>query len=179
MRYARALLQYAGATGTAAAFYAEMTMLERSFRQCPRLREALENPVLTRREKLALVSTAAVGGGSVSREFARFVTLVLRNGREGLLRYICLAFLDLYRKENHIRVARLITAVPVSREVSERIRRGCSQRLQAHTELRTEVDPAIEGGFILEVDGMRLDAGIATQLKSVKRQFVDKNRRIV
>ena len=179
MRYAKALLQYAGETGTEARFYNEMRTLEHSFRRQPRLREALENPVLSKRDKLSLLAVASMGGSDMSREFARFMTLVLKNGREGLLQYICLAFLDLYRKKHRIVVGRLITAVPVSEEVKRRIRQGASHRLQAHTELRTEVDPAIEGGFIFDIGGMRLDASIATQLKSVKRQFIDKNKRIV
>lgn len=178
MRYAKALMQYAQDTGTEERFYAEMSVLERSYRLHPRLHEALENPVLTKRDKLALLS-AAVGEEHVPREFARFATLVLKNGREGMLRYICLSFLDLYRKKKNITVGRLITAVPVSEEVKQRIKEGASRRLQAHTELHTEVDPEIEGGFIFDINGVRLDASIATQLKSVKRQFIDKNRRIV
>jgi F-type H+-transporting ATPase subunit delta len=46
-------------------------------------------------------------------------------------------------------------------------------------ELQTEVDPSIEGGFIFDINDFRLDASIATQLKKVKQQFIDKNRRIV
>ena len=41
------------------------------------------------------------------------------------------------------------------------------------------VDPSIIGGFIFEIDGLRLDASTAAQLKSVRRQFIEKNRRIV
>ena len=42
-----------------------------------------------------------------------------------------------------------------------------------------KVDPSIEGGFIFDINDFRLDASIATQLKRVKQQFIDKNRRIV
>lgn len=179
MRYAKALLQYAKDTSTEERFYEEMRMLEHNFREQPRLREALSNPVLGKREKLSLLATASMGEQAMSREFARFMTLVLKNGREGVLQYICLTFLYLYRKEHNIVIGKLITATPVSDEVKQRIRREASTRLQAHTELRTEVDPEIEGGFIFDINGVRLDASIATQLKSVRRQFVEKNRRIV
>ena len=46
-------------------------------------------------------------------------------------------------------------------------------------ELQTDVDPSIEGGFVFDINDFRLDASIATQLKRVKQQFIDKNRRIV
>lgn len=179
MRYAKALIEYAKGTGAEDRVYHELRMLERSFRKHPDLREALDNPILKIKEKFALICTAAAGNGEVSREFSRFITLVLRNRREYYLQYICLTYLDLYRKLKHIGVGKLITSVPVSREVWERIRNSASTLLHAQMELQTEVDPSIEGGFIFDINDFRLDTSIATQLKRVKQQFIDKNRRIV
>lgn len=179
MRYAKALMEYAKSTGTEDEVYAEVRMLTRSFEKHPDLRAALENPILSIREKFALICTAAVGDATAGREFTRFITLILRNRRESFLQYICLSFLALYRKDKHIGIAKLITAVPVSRDVWERIRNSASHLLHAEMELQTEVDPAIEGGFVFDVNDFRLDASIATQLKKVKKQFIDKNRRIV
>ena len=173
MRYAKALMEYAKSTGTEDRLYTEMRTLSRSFEKHPDLRTALENPVLSVREKFSLICTAA------ERELARFITLVLRNRREAFLQYICLSYLDLYRKSRHIGIAKLTTAVPVSHEIWERIRNSASHLLHAEMELQTDVDPSIEGGFIFDVNDFRLDASIATQLKRVKQQFIDKNRRIV
>ena len=61
----------------------------------------------------------------------------------------------------------------------ERIRNSASHLLHAEMELQTDVDPSIEGGFVFDINDFRLDASIATQLKRVKQQFIDKNRRIV
>ena len=41
------------------------------------------------------------------------------------------------------------------------------------------MNPAIEGGFVFDINDYRLDASVATQLKRVQQQFIDKNRRIV
>ena len=171
MRYAKALMEYAKSMGAEDTLYKEFCMLDRSFRKHPDLRMALENPILTIREKLTLICTAAVGDAPAGREFARFMTLVLKNRRENFLQYICLSFLDLYRKDKHIGVGKLITAVPVSQEVRERIHDSASSLLHASMELQTEVDPSIEGGFIFDINDFRLDASIATQLKKVS--FID------
>ncbi|EJW90243.1 ATP synthase F1, delta subunit [gut metagenome] len=179
MRYAKALMAYAKDTRTEESLYIAMKTLMRSFKRQPELVNVLENPILPRREKYKLVCVAAMGNDSPSREFSRFVTLVLKNGREGMLRYICLCFLDLYRKSKHIGVGRLITAVPVSSEVEERIRKSAASLLHARMELRTEVDASIGGGFVFDINDYRLDASITTQLKRVKEQFIVKNRRIV
>ena len=45
--------------------------------------------------------------------------------------------------------------------------------------LDTQVDPKLIGGFILQIGDRRLDASVATQLKSFEQQFIAKNRRIV
>lgn len=179
MRYAKALMEYAKSTGTEDRLYTEMRTLSRSFEKHPDLRAALENPVLPVQEKFSLICAAAVGDAPAGQELSRFVTLILKNRREAFLQYICLSYLDLYRKSRHIGVAKLTTAVPVSREIWERIRNSASHLLHAKMELQTDVDPSIEGGFIFDINDFRLDASIATQLKRVKQQFIDKNRRIV
>ncbi len=179
MRYAKALIEYGKDTNTAAVLYEEMSMLSRNLNVFPELRSTLDNPILSIRDKFSLICTAAVGSLNVSREFSRFITLVLRNHRENFLQFICISFLGMYRQMEHIGVGKLITAVPVDQETGERIRRSAGVVLHVKMELETEVDPAIDGGFIFDYDDYRLDASVATQLKRVKQQFIEKNRRIV
>ena len=45
--------------------------------------------------------------------------------------------------------------------------------------LKTEVDESLIGGFLLEVEDQLLDASVSHQLELIKRQFVERNRRIV
>lgn len=179
MRYAKAMIEYAQEKGLEDRIYQEFVTLSYCFRAQPGLREALDNPVISTKEKLALLCTAADGDGKSTREFVRFITLVLRNRREGYLQFISLMYLDLYRKLKHIGVGRLITAVPVDKETEGRIRAAAAHILHAKMELETVVDPSIEGGFVFDINDYRLDASVATQLKRVKQQFIDKNRRIV
>ena len=179
MRYAKAMIEYAQEKGVEDRLYQEFVTLSYCFLAQPGLREALDNPVISIKEKLSLVCTAADGEGKSSREFIRFITLVLRNRREGYLQFISLMYLDLYRKLKHIGVGKLITAVPVDKETEDRIRSAAAHILHARMELETVIDPSIEGGFIFDINDYRLDASIATQLKRVKQQFIDKNRRIV
>ena len=179
MRYAKALMGYAKDTGREDVLYNDMHMLSLSFEQYPDLARSLENPILSGQDKFSLLQAAVVGKGTMDEGLSNFVKLLLKNRRESMLRYICLSFLDLYRKSKHIGTARLITAVPISQEVEERIRNSSSSLLHARMEIRTEVDPSIGGGFIFDINDYRLDASVATQLKRVKQQLIDKNRRIV
>lgn len=179
MRYAKALIEYAQEQGTEDRLYQEFVTLSNSFREQPALRNALDNPIVSGEDKLLLVCTAADGEEKSSEEFIRFIRLVLKNKRESYLQFISLMYLDLYRDLKHIGMGRLTTAVPIDKVTKERIRSIASSILHAKIKLETVVDSSIEGGFIFDINDYRLDASIATQLKRVKQQFIDKNRRIV
>ncbi len=179
MRYAKAMIEYAKARGVEDRIYQEFAALSRSFHERVELRGVLDNPIVTGKEKLALVCAASDGENQSSEEFISFITLVLRNRRESYLQFIALMYLDLYRKLKHIGVGKLITAVPINKEIETRICSAAASVLHAKMELETIVDPSIEGGFIFDINDYRLDASVATQLKRMKQQFIDKNRRIV
>lgn len=179
IRYARALVAYAFDEGVEDELYREFTQLTHSFSQFPELRYTLDNPILPRKEKLKLICVAANGEGESTPVFVRFVRLVLHHNREFYLQFMALTFLALYRKRKHIGKGTLITAVPVDEKTREEIRQTAGSLLHTEMELDTLVDPTIEGGFIFDISDYRLDGSIATQLKKVKQQFIEKNKRIV
>lgn len=177
MRYAKALLEYAVECRVEDEIHREMLILSHSFMAVPELRVALDNPVLAVKEKLSLICNAA--GIKVCEEFVHFVKLVLREKREGYLQSMSLMYIDLYRKMKNITIGRLITACPVNKDVEDRMKEMVHARTHGEVEFETQVDSSIEGGFIFEVSTYRLDASVATQLRRVKQQFIERNRRIV
>ena len=82
------------------------------------------------------------------------------------------------REEAIQQVAMLKTAVP-SPELEKRIKDLLQDRLGGEIILHTETDPSIIGGFRLNVDDRLLDASVSSQLEEIRRQLIDKNRRIV
>lgn len=179
MRYAKALIAYAQEEKAEDTLYGEFKTLAHSFTVFPELRTNLDNPILTAKDKLKLISTAAVGEAEPSKAFIRFINLVLKHRRETLLQYISLSYIRLYYQIKHIAVGTLTTAVPVDDKTRERIRSTSAAIVHAEMELQTVVDSSIVGGFIFDINDFRLDASVATQLKRLKQQFIDKNKRIV
>lgn len=179
MRYAKALIAYAQEEGIEDVLYQELKTLSRSFANFPQLRESLDNPILKGKDKLELVTVAAVGEAEPSAAFVRFMSLVIKQRREVYLQFMCMTYIDLYFHLKHIAVGTLITAVPVDDETKDRIKSTASAAVHAEMKLQTLVDPSIGGGFVFDINDYRLDASIATQLKRVKQQFIDKNKRIV
>ena len=177
MRYARALLMFANEAGVAAKVYQEALTLHKSFLQVAELRRAMELPVISRSDKIRVLVQAA--GGDITMQMKKFLELVLNEKREKFLIGINQAFIDLYRKQEKIRVGKLTTAVPIAPEEVDRIRQIVVQSAGGTAEFATKVDPSIEGGFIFEINTYRLNASVADQMRRIKQQFIEKNRRIV
>ena len=108
----------------------------------------------------------------------RFAQLVLHNRRERFLQWIALMYREQYRKAHGISTGKLRRPSGGARyrappEGADRAQtRGSSS-------WRASVKPGLIGGFVFEMNCERLDASVATQLRSIKRQFAEKNRRIV
>ncbi|WP_018108541.1 F0F1 ATP synthase subunit delta [Bacteroides propionicifaciens] len=179
MRYGKALFNYAIEHKCEDKVYENALVLADNLLNQPRFKQVLISPILARKEKKSLIIAASEGKDEICDEFERFVDLVLEQRREDYLQFMMMMYLDLYRKHKHISIATLITAIPVSKAIEDRVISSSSHLLRTKMELKTVVDPSIEGGFIFDINDYRLDASIATQLRRVKKQFVDKNRRIV
>ena len=175
MRYAKALFAFAQDKSAEETVYAEMSMLALSFAEHSSLRTVLDNPVMKTDEKQKLICTAA--GTQVSDVFVRFIELVLHHHREEHLQSIALMYMDLYRKAKNIFIGTLVTAAPLSAETEERMRTILMKDTKGTLDFKTSVNPSIMGGFIYCIDTYRMDASVATQLKRVKNQFMEKNRK--
>ena len=63
--------------------------------------------------------------------------------------------------------------------LESRLREVIESKTGCKLDLKTEVDPTLIGGFIFEVDDLLLDASVSRQIDIIRRQFIEKNRRIV
>ncbi|MFQ8805204.1 MAG: F0F1 ATP synthase subunit delta [Alistipes indistinctus] len=176
-RYAKALYEYAGEKSATERVYGEMQRLAGSFAAEPALRRALDNPRphAGTKERVGLQRR----GRRPSDELERFVKLVLSHKRMQLLHRMALDYMALYRRAHNISTGELQTAVAVDETTEQRLKEWIVSRTHGTVELRTLVRPDILGGFIFEMNSMRLDASVATQLREIREQFIDRNKRIV
>jgi F-type H+-transporting ATPase subunit delta len=175
-RYAKALLQYAMDRKAEDTVFSEMKQLASAFAHEPRLRMAMDNPTLNAEDKLTLLKAAVGNKGSV--EYVKFIELVVKNKRDMYLQQMALSYIDIYCEAKHMNMGRLVTATPVDDMVKAKMR-ALLQKIKPGTlDFETEVDPDIEGGFVLYIDTYRLDASVKTQLNRIKQQFVAENSKI-
>ncbi len=150
-RYATALLKYVTESGHGEQVYAQVK---------------------------ALLSDPDSAPQPLSEDLQKFTALLVRNGRIEFVKLIFSSFLRQYEAQAGIHVARLRTAVD-SPALQEKLRAFVREKIGGTVEFTTEVDPGLIGGFVLEVDGCRMDASVARQLGDIRKQWMDKNKRIV
>ena len=165
-------------TGNGEKVYGQVLALSNSLAAIPELRALIDNPMSVSDSRKFSLLESALGEEEMADELKRFIRLVMKNRRTRYLRLMLLSFISQYREEHNIKVSRLVTAVPAP-ELEERLASEVKRRHGDTVIFEHRVDPDIVGGFIFWIDGYMLDASTATQLKSVRRQFIEKNRRIV
>ena len=169
VRYARALLKSATLAKLEDQVYQEMQTLSQSYIQVPELRFTIDNPMLAKDKKKAVLVTAC--GGDVTDLTQTFIQLVLNEDRESTLQFMAASYITLYRKQKNITRGRLITAVAVSPATEQKMKEMVEGKTQGTVEFQTEIDPSIIGGFILDYDTYRMDASVKTKLNDILAQL--------
>lgn len=169
-RYAKSLLDLSVEQNSLEAVYNDMLLLQRLIKGNSDLAALLRSPVVASDKKDKII--AAITEGRVTPLTAAFNKLLVAKGRESNLPEIAVAFISQYKQLKNIHTVKLTTAAPVSDVVKSAI----VDRIKATTdmqliELETVVDDRLIGGFTLQVGDKLVDASIATDLKSIARQF--------
>ena len=198
-RYATALLKLVDETGSGDVVAAQVQVIEKALDEVPEFRRAVDDPAVAAVQKISLFEASLKD--SMAQELRKFLELLIRNGRIGDVRLVLTTFVTEYYRSRHIKRARLVVAdpalldpeptpsdpVPVEGSLRQAQRPALESRLReligketgCELLLETKVDPSLIGGFVFEVEDMILDASVSRQLDFIRRQFIEKNRRIV
>lgn len=198
-RYATALLKLVEETGSGELVAAQVQVIEKALDEVLDFRRAVDDPAVAAVQKISLFEASLKD--SMAQELHKFLELLIRNGRIGDVRLVLTTFVTEYYRSRHIKRARLVVAdpalldpeptpsdpVPVEGSLRQAQRPALESRLRDLVEkqtgckliLKTEVNPSLIGGFVFEVEGTVLDASVSRQLDFIRRQFIEKNRRIV
>lgn len=169
-RYAKSLIDLALEQGQLEAVYADMKWMQQVCQQNRDFVNMLRSPIIKADAKQKMV--AAITENSIGTLTAAFNTLVIAKGRESILPEIASAFIEAYKQHKGIHTLFLTTAAPIS----EATRTALVDQVKKtagfqHVELNEKVDPALIGGFVLQVGDQLVDASIAYDLKNIAKQF--------
>ncbi len=176
-RYAKALLKYVGEISDGEILCSQVMTLENALDKVLQLRALVENPAgVGVEEKLGLLKASLGGGMHPSLE--NFVRMVLQNGREKLFRQIFHGFVDMYFRSKNILRAKLVSTVP-SEKLEKALTAMVKEKTGCDVLIESSVDPELIGGFVFTVDDIRFDASVSGQLDTLRRQFIQNNKRII
>ena len=108
MRYARALLKSATDQKQEDAVYQEMMTVAKSYLDVPALRHTIDNPMLSKDKKEALLLVAA--GDKPCELTKAFIALVLKEDRENVMQFMANSYITLYRKQKNVIRGKLTTS---------------------------------------------------------------------
>jgi len=132
----------------------------------------LNSPIISPDKKYKVIQ--AITSGKISKITDTFIKLICNKNREDNLPGIITSFIDQYNKIIGLHNAKLTTATPISKELTD----SFISKIKASTsydnvQLQTVVDEKIIGGFILQMEGKLIDNSILRNLKDVKKQFAN------
>jgi len=177
-KYASALLKYVDETGSGEKTFNQVRSLDSALDSIEQFRSVIFNPVSVSKENKLKACETVLQGETMTDELSRFLSLVIDNGRVQHLRLILKSFMERYLKSRNIHIVHLTTAID-SEELSKKISDLVKRNTGGDVILQTKVDPDLIGGFVFRCDDLMLDASVRSQLDAIKRQFIEKNRRIV
>lgn len=132
----------------------------------------LELPSLQPSQKVKFIDS--IFANKMSESSLALIHLVIKNKRESYLPGIARYFSDLYRTEKGIRSAELVTAVEVDDSIIKSIRELITKSFDSDVELSASVDEDLIGGFVLNIEDLQYDSSVASNLKRMKKQLLQK-----
>lgn len=172
-RYAKALYKVDLEHGTAERSYRLMSTLVASFEANPELQATIANPFLETTQKVELIKIAA-GSTDDDPTFNDFLKLLVEKRRIDIVGLIARSYLEIYRKANNICLVEVVTASELPDDVMARIKALVEQNLDGATmQFSTRIEPALVGGFVVNIDNDRLDASVSTQLKELRLKLLN------
>ena len=169
-RYAKALYKFALEKGETEKIYELSKRVIDSFKANPDLQKVLSNPFISDEDKEKLLKSAS---GEDNKIFDQFILLILSQKRVEYARDMMYAYRDIYRKENNIHQAKITTAVKLDDTRLKKLRELVTQAFKdSQLEFTEAVDPALIGGFVIDVDSVRMDASLSNELEQLRQTLL-------
>lgn len=169
-RYAQSLFDIAQSQDKLETIFAEVQMLEK---MCDNeeFRSFLKSPIISVERKQKVF--AALLKDKVGQETLQTLNIIAEHKREKYLLDICTEFEELYLTAQHISRVRLVTAEPISDELTNSIiaEFQAAKLLDTSVRLVKEVNPALMGGFVLYFADQVYDASIAFKIGALENKF--------
>ncbi len=169
-RYAEALARTVADADQLAGLAREVQSIAALVRESRELRVVLANPIISHKQKEAVVDEIAARLGA-SRLTRRFVSVVASHGRLPILPAIADALGRICDARAGIHPVELSSAVPLDSGLRERLVAALERIVGGKVRLSESVDPEIIGGLVARIGTRVYDGSLRTQLEKMRARL--------
>jgi len=164
--YAEALLDLAKSNDSLKETTNDMNIVSQFLANSSDLKKFLGNPLITKDAKKNVVKD--ILGEQIDGSTLKFLLLLVERGRIEVLEQIAQKFLELSFKQESIEIAKITSSIQLSAQQQKDI----AEKLKVITgakqiKLALKVDPALIGGFTIEIGSKMIDTSIRGQLRQI------------
>ena len=170
-RYAKSIIGLAQEKGELENLYKDISDLKTDLDTSQPLQTFFKNPIINPSKKLKTVE--ALYKGKVSDLTYSFYEIIVKKRRELYLPEIADAVIEQYNQINGVLAAHVTTAVPMSPEMVEKIKKFVAAKAgnPKNINLEADVDESLIGGFILKYEDKLYDSSVASKLRELRKSF--------
>ncbi|HBI39874.1 MAG TPA: ATP synthase F1 subunit delta [Tenacibaculum sp.] len=169
LRYAKALLNLATDAGNETEVNNNMKLIADTIAESSELDAMLKSPVIKAADKRKVLT--ALFGDKVNNILKGLFNILEENKRMVMLEPIAKQYAVIYDYHKSMQVAKVTTAVPLNKELEQRILAKIVEITGNQANIENIVNPEILGGFILRVGDVQYDASISNQFKELRIEF--------
>lgn len=170
IRYAGALLNLAEKSGQLERIEKEFSETAEVVKRHPEISHLLMNATVSREEKEDFIEKVLPQG--FSKLLVNFLKVLIKKRRFQGLALIQEKFHHLYEEKKGIQRVRVLTPIPLTESVQEKLRRALERRIDRKVYLETAHDPQILGGLVLDFEGTQIDGSFRTALLELKQRLL-------
>lgn len=171
-RYGHALFEIAKSEGKVDVFLKELGEVSTILNTNVEIREFLMHPAIPYGDKKKVIKE--IFRGRVDSEIIRLVTILLEHDRMDQLRTVYYDYKYLTYKERGKKIAYATTAVEMTEEEREAIRKKLSEKYNKEIEVQNILDPEVIGGVYLRLGDKIMDGTIRGKLQDMKSMLLAK-----
>ena len=156
-RYAKALLDLSIEQGVLDKVYNDIIIIDHICLENRDFMTMLKSPIISTAKKTVIIK-AIFSKNYPSYLF--FLEIIIKKKREFLLHSIAKNFVKLYKDQNKIISANLITAVPIDSSTRNKIRALVKKSTDFEVELEEKINKEIIGGSVINIGDFQLDNSV-------------------
>ena len=169
LRYSKALISLSEKRNVSDKVYEEMKVISKAFSQSKKVLNFFNNPVISIKNKKKVIFKILKDS---SDETNKLIDLLEKNKRLFMIREISNSYITLYKSKRGISLAKITTAVKLSKEFEIKILDKLKKLEKGKIKILNVIDPKIIGGFIINFKGLQYNASIINQFKLLKSKIV-------